>query len=895
MNLAGVKWVARLAIPVAAASATLAFLSGFVPIFAGTVDWRQAFDFHLETPFPGLFGGVTSVMAGLYLIGFAAPAFEAATCHVGETVDPNRNVPRAVLASAVMAGLYFVVLPVVWLGVLGPEQLGHDLATVLGPTFAPLLGSFARAAAIWFVMFNMFHGTLQPLAGAARTLAQLSEDGVLPRFLARRSATDAPSAATLTTAFFAIIFLLIGDPVWMIAAANFTYLISVCMPVVAVWLLRRDMPQAPRPYRAGRGMVGLGLLASLIWLVTAILGFQQFGLPTVLFGLALAYSGAGLYAWRVMEDRRRDGLPIIARTLHVKLTGAMLIVLLLDGAAYLMAVTNVPTTESALVAGLEDIFVAVALLSISVGLVLPGMITHSATAVSTAARRLATGTLRQFSDAMAALGRGDLDSARASIDIHPVPTNSRDELGQMGESFNIMQDEVKRAVRSLDETRERLRTVNAEYAASTARITHLAYHDPLTQLPNRFAFSKRLAETFERATASGATFAVLCLDLDDFKEANDVFGHAGGDQLLEAVADRLRYVAGGAFLARVGGDEFNIISSLGPQPETAEALARRLLACMAEPLLVQGERVAVGLSIGGAVYPSDGADAETLLGNADAALYRAKADGRMTVRFYQARIDQSVREGHALQLDLRSAMQLGQLVLHYQPQATIEGKVFGFEALVRWNHPKRGLVPPGEFIPLAERTGAIREIGEWVLREAAREAASWAVPLQIAVNLSPGQFLDTDFPERVARILDNSGLDPRRLEFEITESLLIRDHDRALVALRRLRALGVRIAMDDFGTGYSSLASLRAFPFDKIKIDRSFVSGLGSQAQPRAIIRAIIRLGAALEIPVIAEGVETEDERAVLREEGCAEIQGYLIGKPEPIIAYADVTRRTRP
>jgi amino acid transporter len=272
------------------------FLSSLIPILTGHVDWRQATTFTLTSPFPGWFGDLTSVMAGIYLIGFAAPAFEAAACHVGETIDPNRNVPRAMLASAAMAGVYFIVLPVVWLGVLGPEQLGKDLALVLGPTFAPLLGSFGKAAAIWFIIFNMFHGTMQPLAGAARTLSQLSEDGLLPRFLAWRSTTDCPWAATLLTAAMAIIFLMMGDPIWLIAAANFTYLISVCMPNVAAWLLRRDLPDAERPYRAPRGAIMLGLGAAGIWLLSAVLGFQQFGLPTVLFGLALAYSGAALYA-----------------------------------------------------------------------------------------------------------------------------------------------------------------------------------------------------------------------------------------------------------------------------------------------------------------------------------------------------------------------------------------------------------------------------------------------------------------------------------------------------------------------------------------------------------------------------------------------------------------------
>jgi amino acid transporter len=313
VNLCGIKWVARLAIPIATASASLAFISALTPMLAGDVNWTQAFDYHLTTPFEGWFGELTSIMAGLYLIGFAAPAFEAAACHVGETVDPNRNVPRAMLAAAAMAGVYFIVLPVVWLGVLGPEPLGHDLAVVLGPTFAPLFGSFGKAAAIWFVMFNMFHGTLQPLAGAARTLSQLSDDGLLPRFLSWRiAATDCPWTATSLTAGSAIIFLLAGDPVWMIAAANFTYLIGICMPNIAAWLLRRDQPNAERPYRAPRGTIMLGVVAACIWLLAAVLGFQQFGLPTVVFGLALAYSGAALYAWRVVEDRLSAGLPAVA-------------------------------------------------------------------------------------------------------------------------------------------------------------------------------------------------------------------------------------------------------------------------------------------------------------------------------------------------------------------------------------------------------------------------------------------------------------------------------------------------------------------------------------------------------------------------------------------------------
>ena len=738
VNMCGIKWVARLAIPVATASASLAFISALAPTLAGDVDWRQAFDYHLTTPFEGWFGDLTSVMAGLYLIGFAAPAFEAAACHVGETIDPNRNVPRAMLASAFMAGVYFIVLPVVWLGVLGPEPLGRDLATVLGPTFAPLLGSFGKAAAIWFIMFNMFHGTLQPLAGAARTLSQLADDGLLPRFLSLRiKATDCPWAATALTAGSAIIFLVAGDPVWMIAAANFTYLIGICMPNVAAWLLRRDLPDAVRPYRAPRGTIMLGVIAAAIWLLSAILGFQQFGLPTVVFGLALAYSGAALYAWRVIEDRRRQGLPAFAQTLHVKLTGAMVLVLVLDGIAYLLAVNTVSAEHHELVSVLADIFVAVALLTISVGLVLPGMITYSATEVSKAAKRLTSGTLREFSQAMGALGRGDLEAAHASVNIVPVRINSRDELGEMAESFNVLQEEVREAALGLDEAREKLHAARTELLARHEEIAHLAHHDALTDLPNRTALSIWLAETFERAKKAGKSFAVLSIDLDYFKEANDVFGHVIGDELLCAIARRLEGAAEGAFIARVGGDEFMLVLAAGKQPGAAVALADRLLNSVADDFEIRGQRIPIGLSIGGAVYPTDGRDTMTLLANADAALYRAKADGRHMVRFFDPDMDRRLRERYSLQHDLRSAMAHDELVLDYQPQAKIDGEVFGFEALLRWHHPKHGLVPPATFIALAEQNGMIGEIGEWTLRQACREAASGPCRCRSASTFRP--------------------------------------------------------------------------------------------------------------------------------------------------------------
>lgn len=430
----------------------------------------------------------------------------------------------------------------------------------------------------------------------------------------------------------------------------------------------------------------------------------------------------------------------------------------------------------------------------------------------------------------------------------------------------------------------RLAETTAKLKGDLARLTH---HDALTGLPNRSAFAERLEEAVDMASADGSAFALLHVDLDEFKEINDVFGPAAGDLLLRAVSYRLQAIAGNAFLARMGGDEFSIICPTGKQAPAATALVEELLAATAGAFEIEGQWLHVSLSIGVAAFPDDGADARTLLGNADAALIQAKAAGRGVAHFFDSATDRPVRETHALQNELRSAVALDQLVVHYQPQATIEGEVFGFEALVRWQHPRRGLVPPSDFIALAEQSGIINEIGEWVLRQAAHEAASWQSELQISVNLSPIQLSHERLPNLVHSILLETGLRPDRLELEVTEGALIRDPIRGIAVLRRLRTLGVRISMDDFGTGYSCLSSLQSFPFDKIKIDGGFIAGLGAQSQSRAIVRAVVGLGRTLGIPVIAEGVETEAQRLFLLQEGCFEIQGYLIGRPAPIAEYA--------
>jgi diguanylate cyclase (GGDEF)-like protein len=426
------------------------------------------------------------------------------------------------------------------------------------------------------------------------------------------------------------------------------------------------------------------------------------------------------------------------------------------------------------------------------------------------------------------------------------------------------------------------------------RIEYLAHHDPLTGLPNRASFDEKLEQQV-RAAADGSTrFAVLCLDLDRFKQVNDVFGHAAGDTLLATVARRMQDAIGDTFLARLGGDEFAIVAPAGAHPPKAAALAEKLLAAVVDEIVIDQQHLRVGLSIGVALFPDDGTDPDALTANADAALYRAKAEGRGTIRFFEAEMDQQIRKHHAIQLDLRGAIERNELELYFQPQARLQHEIVAFEALLRWHHPVRGFVPPSTFVPLAEESGLIFGIGEWVLREACREAARWSNPLRVSVNLSPVQFRHGDLPSLVHAILLETGLPPARLELEVTEGVLINDFERTVSILRRLKSLGVRVAMDDFGTGYSSLSYLQAFPFDKIKIDQRFICNLEHDAQSATIVRAVIGLARGLNIPVLAEGVETQAQLNFLAAEHCDKVQGFLIGRPEPISHYAKCVGRKK-
>lgn len=422
----------------------------------------------------------------------------------------------------------------------------------------------------------------------------------------------------------------------------------------------------------------------------------------------------------------------------------------------------------------------------------------------------------------------------------------------------------------------------SERVRHEARITYLAHHDPLTGLPNRLRFRECLDEALARR--GGDAPALLCLDLDRFKLVNDTLGHPLGDALLRAVAARLQgCVPAGDVVARLGGDEFAVLHACaGPSPR-AEGLAQRIVDALSRPYDLDGHRVVVGVSVGIAAPAGGAVCADVLLKNADTALYRAKSDGRGTWRFFESAMAAEVQSRRAIELDLREALGRDELEVFYQPQVdTRTGRLSGFEALLRWRHPARGMVSPAEFIPIAEELGLIVPIGEWVLAQACRDAAAWPEAVKVAVNLSPVQFRGAGLVGAVRRALGESGLPACRLELEITESALLQDSEAVLATLHELRALDLRTALDDFGTGYSSLGYLRSFPFDKIKIDRSFVREMATRPDCRAIVNSVLTLAHALGMTTTAEGVETQEALARLREAGCTEAQGYLFDRPRP-------------
>ena len=426
-------------------------------------------------------------------------------------------------------------------------------------------------------------------------------------------------------------------------------------------------------------------------------------------------------------------------------------------------------------------------------------------------------------------------------------------------------------------------------------IAHMARHDALTQLPNRVLLREKMAEGLARVEKAAESMAVFYLDLDNFKGVNDTLGHPIGDKLLGIIAERIRGAVGGSdTVARLGGDEFAILHS-NSNPDAAGALARRLVGLISEPIEIDGQEINSGVSIGIALAPNDGNAADHLMKCADLALYRAKAEGRGTFRFFEPDMDARIQARRALEVDLRRALQAGEFTLAYQPQVNLlNNDLAAMEALLRWNHPERGPVSPAEFIPVAEEMGLIVPLGEWVLREACNEAARWPDPIRIAVNLSPVQFRNRGLVTTVTSALAAARLAPSRLELEITEAVLLQDDEAIVTMLHQLRSLGVRVAMDDFGTGYSSLSYLRSFPFDKIKIDRSFIKDIERNRDSAVIIRAVASLGASLGIETTAEGVETVEQLEIVRRAGCTEMQGYLVSPPRPACDVPELIARFR-
>ncbi|MCA1387720.1 EAL domain-containing protein [Bradyrhizobium sp. IC3123] len=421
-----------------------------------------------------------------------------------------------------------------------------------------------------------------------------------------------------------------------------------------------------------------------------------------------------------------------------------------------------------------------------------------------------------------------------------------------------------------------------ERRKAEARIAYMAHHDGLTDLPNREHFQERLKQALDQA--AGKRVGVLYIDLDLFKNINDSFGHPVGDRLLKQLAERLTIAVRGTNLAaRLGGDEFAVILAADVSPNEASACASLLIDMLKAPYDVDGQEMVIGASIGIALSPGDGTTPEELMRNADMALYRAKADGGGVHHFFEREMDLQAQRRRDMELDLRRAFANGEFELHYQPLVSIASdRISGFESLLRWRHPDKGMISPAEFIPVAEDIGLITQLGEWVLREACTEAVKWPVDVKVAVNLSPAQFRSRNLVQVVISALAQSGLSPKRLELEITESIFLAETDANVATLHQLRELGVGISMDDFGTGYSSLSYLRSFPFDKIKIDRSFVKDLAERPDCGAIVRAISGLGRSLNITTTAEGVETEDQLDWLRAEGCNEVQGFLFSAARP-------------
>lgn len=508
----------------------------------------------------------------------------------------------------------------------------------------------------------------------------------------------------------------------------------------------------------------------------------------------------------------------------------------------------------------------------------------------------------QSADTVAALTLGANDYVTKPVDFPVALARVEAQVARKRaeEALRLTNQQLEHRIDSrtaeLSQLNEKLASEIVERRRSEARMEHMAHHDALTGLANRVLFQERLGRALSEAEISGGEVAVLCLDLDSFKEVNDTLGHPAGDKLLRSVAQRLlTAVRAEDTLARLGGDEFAIIQPGLSSPEATAALGQRVLELFRKPFELDTDALRSGVSIGAALFPHDATTANDLLKAADIALYHAKTEGRGIYHRFEAEMSAALEARRGFEQDLRRALDRDEFELHYQPLIDLGSQsILGCEALIRWRHPVRGFISPADFIPIAESNGLIVDIGEWVLRTACAEAARWPAPTKIAVNLSPVQFAKPGLVEVVADALSAANLDPTRLELEITESLLLGNSELVLRALRDLKSLGIQISMDDFGTGYSSLGYLRQFPFDKIKVDRSFVSSLAASTESVAIVRAIVGLATGLGMTTLAEGVETVEQLESLVAEGCAQGQGFYFSRPlraADIRAMLDGTR----
>lgn len=482
-------------------------------------------------------------------------------------------------------------------------------------------------------------------------------------------------------------------------------------------------------------------------------------------------------------------------------------------------------------------------------------------------------------DVALALELGANDYITKPIDVRIATARVQSQFARLKAERSLLSHLEK-----LEEINQRLKHEVAERERSEAVVRHMAEHDSLTGLANRTQFRDQLNRILGRAGDQSGSHAILFVDLDRFKLINDTLGHRVGDLLLIAVGERLKHAASSSgTVARLGGDEFAIIRQDAPGVADVGALANRIIKSIEQPIVIGGHQILVSCSIGIASVPKDGTDPDILLANADLALYRAKTEACGSFRFFEPEMNERAQNRRVLEGDLREAIERNQFELHYQPFLNLErGQISGMEALVRWRHPTRGMVPPLDFISVAEETGLINPLSRWILREAIREASTWPRSVKLAVNLSPIQFRTGTLLTDVVEALASTSFEPGRLELEITETVVLDSDRKTMRDLHELREMGVRISMDDFGTGYSSLSYLRKFPFDKIKIDQSFVRDLPGDEGSEAIIRAVVGLAGSIGMVTTVEGVETEEQLAYLKKEGCTEIQGYLISRPLP-------------